>query len=146
MAGLKPATRTKRPTGTDSESTLELPAFRQPQKAQLRRELPTGNDWLFEVKYDGYRAQAAIAGENVRIYSSSGIDWTGKQFAWLVPAFSELGPGPHLILGDPWQVHTHTAVDVLHEAGAVESVRTLPAPDIRNAEKAGGRRRDPLCS
>jgi len=100
MAGLKPATRTKRPTRTDSESTFTLPAFRQPQKAQLRRELPLGKDWLYEVKYDGYRAQAAIAGDQVCIYSSSGIDWTGKQFAWLVPAFRELGPGPLLIDGE----------------------------------------------
>ena len=92
--GLKPATRSKRPTRTDSESTLKLPAFRQPQKAQLRRELPAGDDWLFKVKYDGYRAQAAIGGDKVRIYSSSGIDWTGKQFAWLVPAFRDLRPGP----------------------------------------------------
>lgn len=100
MAGLKPATRLKRLTRTDSESTLKLPAFRPPQKAQLRRALPIGADWLYEVKYDGYRAQAALAGDRVRIYSSSGIDWTGKQFAWLVPAFRELGPAPLLIDGE----------------------------------------------
>jgi len=100
MAGLKPANRQKRPSRTDSDSTLKLPAFRQPQKAQLRRALPADADWLYEVKYDGYRAQAAIAGDRVRIYSSSGIDWTAKQFAWLVPAFRDLGPGPHLIDGE----------------------------------------------
>lgn len=101
MAGVSPANRSKRGTPrTDSESTLTLPAFRQPQKAQLRRELPSSGDWLYEVKYDGYRAQAAIAGDRVRIYSSSGIDWTGKQFAWLAPAFRNLGPGPWLIDGE----------------------------------------------
>ena len=100
MPGLKPATRTMRPTRTDSESTLTLPAFRTPQKAQLRRGLPAGADWLYEVKYDGYRAQAAVAGDRVRIYSSSGIDWTGTQFSRLVPAFRELGPGPLLIDGE----------------------------------------------
>jgi bifunctional non-homologous end joining protein LigD len=94
------APRTKRTPRRDSESTLTLPAFRQPQKAQLRRELPEGDDWLFEVKYDGYRAQAAVAGDQVRIYSSSGIDWTGKQFAWLAPHFRELGTGPLLIDGE----------------------------------------------
>jgi bifunctional non-homologous end joining protein LigD len=66
----------------------------------LRRELPAAGDWLYEVKYDGYRAQAAIACDRVRIYSSSGIDWTGKQFAWLVPAFRDPGPGPMLIDGE----------------------------------------------
>lgn len=100
MAGLKPATRTKRAKRTDSDSTLKLPAFRPPQKAQLRRSLPKDEGWLYEVKYDGYRAQAAIAGDRVRLYSSSGIDWTDKQFAFLVPAFRELGPGPLLIDGE----------------------------------------------
>lgn len=36
MAGLKPATRTKRAARTDSDSTLRVPTFRPPQKAQLR--------------------------------------------------------------------------------------------------------------
>jgi bifunctional non-homologous end joining protein LigD len=101
MAGLSPANRPKRGTPRgDSESTLTLPAFRQPQKAQLRRDLPASGEWLYEVKYDGYRAQAAVTGDRVRIYSSSGIDWTAKQFAWIAPAFRELGPGPHLIDGE----------------------------------------------
>lgn len=101
MAGLTPATRTTRAAPRrDPESTLKLADFRLPQKAQLRRALPASGDWLYEVKYDGYRAQAAIAGDRVRIYSSSGIDWTGKQFAWLAPAFLALGPGPLLIDGE----------------------------------------------
>lgn len=111
MAGLSPATRTKRPPRTDSESTLKLPAFLQPQKAQLRRELPAGTDWLYEVKYDGYRAQAAIAGGRVRIFSSSGIDWTDKQFAWLAPAFRELGRGPLLIDGEICALDEHGRPD-----------------------------------
>ncbi|RYD60609.1 MAG: DNA ligase D, partial [Verrucomicrobiaceae bacterium] len=98
MAGLKPGPRTKRPTRTDSESTLTLPVFHQPQKALLRRELPADKDWLYEVKYDGYRAQAGIAGDLVRIYSSSGIDWTARQFAWLVPHLRKLGGGSPLLI------------------------------------------------
>ena len=72
------APRTKRPPRRDSESTPTLPALRQPQKAQLRRGLPMGGDWLFEVKYDCYRSQAAVAGDRVRLHSSSAVDWTGS--------------------------------------------------------------------
>lgn len=101
MAGLSPSPHTRRgPARRDSESIPHLPAFLQPQKAQLRRALPASGDWLYEVKYDGYRAQAAVAGDRLRVYSSSGFDWTGKQFAWLVPAFRELAPGPLLIDGE----------------------------------------------
>lgn len=100
-AGLSPSPHTRRgPARRDSESSPHLPAFLQPQKAQLRRALPASGDWLYEVKYDGYRAQAAVAGDRLRVYSSSGFDWTGKQFAWLVPAFRELAPGPLLIDGE----------------------------------------------
>jgi bifunctional non-homologous end joining protein LigD len=33
-----------------------LPLFLQPMTAQLVRALPEGDDWLYEVKFDGYRA------------------------------------------------------------------------------------------
>jgi hypothetical protein len=40
--------------------------------------LPEGPDWLFEVKFDGYRALAAASGDHVRIYTRSGKDWTDR--------------------------------------------------------------------
>ena len=62
----------KRSSRRDSDSTqLILPAFRQPQLASLERQVPSGNSWLFEMKFDGYRMQAAIAGDQVRLLS----DW-----------------------------------------------------------------------
>jgi bifunctional non-homologous end joining protein LigD len=99
MPAVKAATRTKRAQRRDSESTPTLPAFRPPQKAELRDALPEGDEWLFEIKYDGYRAEAAIAGDEVHIYSSSGADWSNKQFAWLVPHFRGL-TGSLLIDGE----------------------------------------------
>ncbi len=40
----------------------KLPDFRPPQLATLVTEIPEGDGWLFEMKFDGYRAIAAIAG------------------------------------------------------------------------------------
>ena len=37
-----------------------------------------GEDWRFEIKYDGYRALIAADGEAVRIYTRSGLDWTAR--------------------------------------------------------------------
>jgi bifunctional non-homologous end joining protein LigD len=34
--------------------------------------------WLFEVKYDGYRLMAAKAGDDVRLYTRRGNDWTDR--------------------------------------------------------------------
>ncbi|TIW02851.1 MAG: ATP-dependent DNA ligase, partial [Mesorhizobium sp.] len=49
-----------------------------PQLATLEKEAPTGDDWLHEVKFDGYRMQAQIEGSEVRLLTRAGLDWTGK--------------------------------------------------------------------
>lgn len=107
MAGLKPVTRKKRLPRTDSESTpLILPAFRPPQLATLERKVPNGDSWLFEIKYDGYRMQAAIAGDQVKLYTRNGHDWT-RQFGYVAPALGALTKGTALIDGELCAVDEH---------------------------------------
>jgi len=38
--------------------------------------VPTGTSWLHELKYDGYRIEARKAGEEITLFSRSGLDWT----------------------------------------------------------------------
>lgn len=76
-----------------------LPDFRPPQLATLVTDIPQGDDWLFEMKFDGYRAIAAIAGDQVRIYTRNANDWT-KQFAGMVEPLSKLTKGSALIDGE----------------------------------------------
>jgi bifunctional non-homologous end joining protein LigD len=45
------------------------PKFIAPMKATLARTLPSGPDWLYEVKWDGYRALALKHGDTVRLLS-----------------------------------------------------------------------------
>lgn len=52
--------------------------FVEPQLATLERDAPPGKDWLHEVKFDGYRMQARIAGTDVRLLTRTGLDWTEK--------------------------------------------------------------------
>ncbi|TPM35481.1 DNA ligase D [Mesorhizobium sp. B2-3-5] len=52
--------------------------FVEPQLATLERDAPSGEDWLHEVKFDGYRMQAQIAGTDVRLLTRTGLDWTEK--------------------------------------------------------------------
>ncbi|RYE49819.1 MAG: hypothetical protein EOP24_00840 [Hyphomicrobiales bacterium] len=99
MPGVKAPVRTKRPAGQDSDSIPHvLPTFRPPQLATLERRVPIG-DWLFEMKFDGYRMQAAIAGDQVRLYTRNGHDWT-RQFGYVAPALSRLTKGTALIDGE----------------------------------------------
>jgi bifunctional non-homologous end joining protein LigD len=55
-----------------------FPKFREPQKATLVDSVPAGAAWLHEMKYDGYRCLLALAGGKARIYTRTGLDWTGK--------------------------------------------------------------------
>ena len=54
------------------------PPFQGPQLATLVDTPPTGNDWLHETKYDGYRALLAVGGGTCIAYTRSGLDWTAK--------------------------------------------------------------------
>src|SRR3569833_3712006 len=99
MAAAKAASRKKRDSRRDSESPPTLPAFRSPQLATLQKRVPTGDGWLFEMKYDGYRAMAAVAGDKVRIFTRKGHDWT-QQFGYLAPALAKLTKGSALIDGE----------------------------------------------
>jgi len=55
-----------------------LPKFRKPQLATLADNVPAGNEWLHEIKFDGYRTLIAAKGGDVRAYTRSGKDWTDK--------------------------------------------------------------------
>ncbi len=77
----------------------KLPEFRPVQLATLVDEIPTGDDWIFEMKFDGYRALAAVAGDQVRIYTRNANDWT-TQFASLVKPLSKLTKGSALVDGE----------------------------------------------
>lgn len=76
-----------------------LPGFQPPQLATLVTDVPDGKEWLFEMKYDGYRCLAAISGEEVRLYTRTGKDWT-EQFAAIVPPLSQITTGSALIDGE----------------------------------------------
>lgn len=79
--------------------TGDVPPFRPVQLATLVDKVPTGDDWLFELKYDGYRCLAAVDGESVRLYTRSGLDWTEK-FSTLVEPFQRLKLKSALIDGE----------------------------------------------
>ncbi|MBJ7375621.1 DNA ligase D [Sphingobium sp.] len=81
------------------KTAAKPPAFAKPQLATLVNDVPVGNDWLHEIKFDGYRALAAVAGERVRIFTRSGLDWTDK-FQPLVRAIAALDLPPALIDGE----------------------------------------------
>jgi bifunctional non-homologous end joining protein LigD len=78
---------------------LPLPKFVSPQLATLIDAPPVGNDWLHEIKYDGYRAVTSVAGDRVKIYTRKGLDWTDK-FRPLIAPLLELPCDTALLDGE----------------------------------------------
>jgi bifunctional non-homologous end joining protein LigD len=56
----------------------KLPARLQPQLAALCKGLPPAGDWIFEIKFDGYRIMSRIENGRVQLITRGGHDWTAK--------------------------------------------------------------------
>lgn len=55
-----------------------MPVFVEPALATLHASPPSGGEWLHEIKYDGYRIQARIDGDEVKLLTRKGLDWTAR--------------------------------------------------------------------
>jgi len=75
------------------------PAFRAPMLATLDREPPAGDDWLHEIKYDGYRCLIGFGSDGAMGWTRSGLDWTEK-FAPVVAAAATLPAAAALLDGE----------------------------------------------
>ena len=55
-----------------------LPEWIAPQLTQLVEAAPRGDQWLHEIKYDGYRMMARLDRGAVKLLTRTGLDWTHK--------------------------------------------------------------------
>jgi len=67
------------------------------QLAQLVHTDPKGEDWLYELKYDGYRILAYIEGNSVRLITRNGHDYS-KRFLDVASSLAEWAGGRAMIL------------------------------------------------
>ena len=54
------------------------PRLYKPMLATLAAEVPHGEDWLYEVKWDGYRALAYVRGGECTLVSRNDNDLTPR--------------------------------------------------------------------
>ena len=64
-------------------------AFVEPMLLLKTEQLPEGESWLFELKFDGNRSLAIKSGGKVRLYSRNGNDFTDR-YVSITKAFSAL--------------------------------------------------------
>jgi bifunctional non-homologous end joining protein LigD len=67
----------------------------EPELATLVDRPPRGEGWIYEIKYDGYRALLEIDGGDVHLYTRRGNDWTAR-FQPIATAARELAKRLHI--------------------------------------------------
>jgi bifunctional non-homologous end joining protein LigD len=95
----RPAAGRKQNRRAKPQSRAKLPQFIEPQLATPADDPPQGEGWLHEIKYDGYRLLAAVAGDRVRLNARSGLDWT-KRLPHLAASLQQLPVKSALLDGE----------------------------------------------
>ena len=86
----------KKPAAIGTKASY--PGFIEPALATSITKVPSGERWLHEIKFDGYRVQVHIKDAAVTVFTRGGNDWT-KRFkkiaddAWHVSAGSAIIDG-----------------------------------------------------
>jgi bifunctional non-homologous end joining protein LigD len=71
-------TKTKSKSKKKKSGGSPLPDFVPPSLATLRTSAPSGDGWIHEIKFDGYRIQARLDHGEVRLLTRKGLDWRNK--------------------------------------------------------------------
>jgi bifunctional non-homologous end joining protein LigD len=102
---------------------LRKPSFVSPMLPSLVLETPDGEDWIHEIKFDGYRTMLAVERGEARAFTRNGHDWTDS-YAPIVAEAAKLRCQSAIIDGE-----------VVASAGAGEAA----FDGIRPAIARGGR-------
>ncbi len=82
-----------------------LPAFVAPCLATPADKAPQSDNWIHEIKFDGYRLQARLDNGKVKLLTRRGLDWTAKfpaiaEAVATLPATAALLDGELVVEGD----------------------------------------------
>jgi bifunctional non-homologous end joining protein LigD len=138
--------RQSRLRGAHPDAEALLARVWPPMLAVLAKGTPApASRYAYEVKYDGYRALAAISGGKVAVRSRNDLDF-GSRFPWVLPALSKIVVGEVVLdgelvavdargvsrfqaLGDPAAEHRYVVFDLLWLDG--EDLRNRPLEERR---------------
>ena len=61
-----------------SERNPTMPDFIAPQLCETLARPPSGDGWIHEIKFDGYRIQMRVEDGKATLKTRKGLDWTAK--------------------------------------------------------------------
>ncbi|HUM13838.1 MAG TPA: non-homologous end-joining DNA ligase [Myxococcaceae bacterium] len=132
--------------GVHPEPEALLARVWPPMLAVLAKGTPApASRFVYEVKYDGYRALAAISGGRISVRSRNDLDFAAR-FPWVLPALSQIVVGEAVLdgelvaldaagvsrfqkLGDPAAEHRYAVFDLLWLDG--QDLRSRPLEERR---------------
>ena len=95
------------------------PRFITPQLATLVDHAPYGVSYVYELKFDGYRAVATVDRGKARIATRTGLDWT-KSFGPVAEALSQLKVKSAVLDGEVCYVLDDGRTDFQHLQNAMK--------------------------
>jgi hypothetical protein len=91
-----------------------FPGFIEPEPATSVDKLPSGQRWIHEVKFDGYRVQVHLRDAAVKVFTRRGNDWTNR--------FKKID-------ADAWHINAGSAT--------IDGEVVVPAADVLQKELKG---------
>jgi bifunctional non-homologous end joining protein LigD len=86
--------------GVGSGKATPFPGFIEFCHPLQRSRPPSGQQWMHEVKLDGYRAELAIERGTIKVYSRRALDWSNLQFKSIAKAATFLRAHDCIIDGE----------------------------------------------
>ena len=87
----------KKPTPIGTKAPF--PGFIEPALATSIGKAPSGERWIHEIKFDGYRVQVHVANTEVKVFTRRGHDWTNR-FKKIASDAWHIGAGSAIIDGE----------------------------------------------
>ncbi len=87
-----------------------MPDRVEPALAKVKQRPPRGDQWGWEIKWDGYRLAVRVEPQGVRILTRGGHDWTHR-FPDIAEAARALGPATMIIDGEAVVLHAEGRSD-----------------------------------
>jgi bifunctional non-homologous end joining protein LigD len=88
-----------RKTAPTLATKASFPDFIEPALATMIERPPSGERWVHEIKFDGYRVQVHIIHTEVKVFTRRGNDWS-KRFKKIASDASRINAGSAIIDGE----------------------------------------------